>query len=71
MADDIQLPGMGESVGTDKIGSKHYQRIKLIHGADGVNDGDVAKDNPLPNITNLTLWLKHTVSEAIIQKSKG
>ena len=35
-------------VASDEIGATQYQRIKLIHGADGVNDGDVATGNPLP-----------------------
>jgi hypothetical protein len=50
MADDIVLnPGVGgATVGADLIGGVDYQRIKLIHGLDGVNDGDVAKTNPLP-----------------------
>ena len=33
---------------SDDIGGKHYARIKLIHGADGTNAGDVALANPLP-----------------------
>lgn len=48
MADNVTLPGTGLDVATDDIASKHYQRIKLIHGADGVNDGDVSSTNPLP-----------------------
>jgi hypothetical protein len=32
----------------DEIASVKYPRIKLIHGADGVNDGDVSSANPLP-----------------------
>lgn len=48
MADDITLPGTGENVAADEISSKKYQRIKLIHGADGVNAGDVSTANPLP-----------------------
>lgn len=50
MADNITLnPGaLGAAVATDDISSTHYQRIKLVHGVDGTNDGDVAKTNPLP-----------------------
>lgn len=48
MADDVTLPGTGDVVAADDIGSKKYQRIKLIHGADGVNAGDVSSANPLP-----------------------
>lgn len=50
MADDVTLNSMagGSTVATDEIGGKHHQRIKLIHGNDGVNDGDVSSENPLP-----------------------
>lgn len=50
MADDIVLNvGVGgATVGADLIGGVDYQRIKLIHGADGVNAGDVSTANPLP-----------------------
>lgn len=49
MADNLgYTPGTGAEVATDEIGGKHYQRFKLIHGADGVNDGDVSTINPLP-----------------------
>lgn len=33
---------------SDDVGGKHYARIKLIHGADGTNAGDVALTNPYP-----------------------
>jgi hypothetical protein len=50
VADDIVLnPGVGgATVGADLIAGVSYQRLKLIHGIDNVNDGDVAKTNPLP-----------------------
>lgn len=49
MADTVAITaGAGTSVATDDIGTVHYQRIKLVHGIDGVNDGDVANVNPLP-----------------------
>ena len=35
-------------VAADLVGGAHVQRIKLIQGADGVNDGDVSKANPFP-----------------------
>lgn len=40
--------GSGTSIATDTIGGAEYQRIKIVHGADGVNAGDVATGNPLP-----------------------
>lgn len=48
MADNVTLPGTGEAVAADEVSSVKYQRIKLIHGIDGVNDGDVSSRNPLP-----------------------
>lgn len=37
MADDIDVtPGSGKTVATDEVSSRHYQIIKLAHGADGV-----------------------------------
>jgi len=50
MADNVAItPGAGAPIATDDIAGAHYQRVKLIHGADGVTDGDVAKTNPLPS----------------------
>jgi hypothetical protein len=55
MADNVgYTPGTGAIVAADEIaeGSPSanvlYQRIKLIHGANGTNDGDVSVSNPLP-----------------------
>lgn len=38
----------GDTIASDDIGGVKYQRVKLIHGADGVNAGDVSNVNPLP-----------------------
>lgn len=38
----------GDTIASDDISGIKFQRMKLIHGADGVNDGDVSKANPLP-----------------------
>lgn len=40
--------GPGDTIATDDIGGVKFQRIKLVHGDDGVNDGDVSSTNPLP-----------------------
>lgn len=50
MADNVTLNSGtgGDSIGADDISSVKYQRIKLIHGADGVNAGDVSTANGLP-----------------------
>ena len=52
MADNTTLNTMtgGDVYGSDDIGGVKYQRVKLIHGVDGTNDGDVSKSNPLPVI---------------------
>jgi hypothetical protein len=38
----------GDTIASDDIGGIKFQRTKLIHGNDGVNDGDVSHDNPFP-----------------------
>lgn len=50
MADNTTLTAGagGDTVATDDIGGVKYQRVKLVEGADGVNDGDVSSANPLP-----------------------
>lgn len=50
MADNTTLnAGVGgDTIATDDIGGVKFQRIKLIHGADGTNAGDVSAANPLP-----------------------
>ena len=50
MSDNTRLNhgDQGDLIATDDIGGVKYQRVKLIHGADGTNDGDVSGGNPLP-----------------------
>lgn len=38
----------GNTYASDDISSVHFSRIKLVHGADGTNDGDVSTANGLP-----------------------
>jgi len=48
MADNVAITaGAGTSVATDDIGGAHFQRVKLVQGADGTNDGDTGFFNPL------------------------
>ncbi len=42
----------GDVIATDDIGGVKFPRTKLVHGADGVNDGDVSDANPLPVTDN-------------------
>lgn len=44
----ISLETDGDIVATDDIGGIKYQRMKIVLGADGVNDGDVSSANPMP-----------------------
>lgn len=48
MADNATLPATGSVIAADDIGGTLYQRIKLVHGGDGSNSGDVSSTNPLP-----------------------
>lgn len=54
MADNTELnPGVGGDVyASDDIAGIKFQRVKLVHGIDGVNAGDVAATNPFPVGTN-------------------
>ena len=67
MADNVGItPGTGATAAADDIGGVLYQRIKLVHGADGVNAGDVATGNPLPvSVSNLpSLSTTHPLAAA-------
>jgi hypothetical protein len=44
----LNLGAGGDSVAMDDIGGVKYQRVKLVEGADGTNDGDISSANPLP-----------------------
>jgi hypothetical protein len=49
MADNVgYTPGSGASIAADDIGGNLFQRVKLVHGADGINAGDVSVSNGLP-----------------------
>jgi hypothetical protein len=50
MADDVILNAGtgGDTIAADDIGGKKFQRVKLIHGPDGTNSGDVSQQNPFP-----------------------
>jgi hypothetical protein len=63
MADTfVANPGVGgDTFASDDIAGIHYPRSKLVHGADGVSDGDVSTANGLP--TQL-VNVRNTVSTA-------
>lgn len=56
MADDVTLnPGTGgDVVAADDISGVKFQRIKLVLGAEGVNDGDASSSNPIPISGSIT-----------------
>jgi len=63
MADTVPItPGVGAPIATDEIGGVHHQRIKLVAGIDGVNDGDIAKTNPLPTRMGVSLTRDFTMA---------
>lgn len=75
MADNTTLNtgSGGDVIASDEISSVKYQRIKLIHGADGTNDGDVSKANPLPIrrvpiVDSTTAWSVATAGAAVASK---
>lgn len=55
--------GLGPTFGADEIGGIKFPRVKIIIGADGTNDGDVAAGNPLPVTGTLTVN-SHAVTNA-------
>jgi hypothetical protein len=50
MADNSTTPSNGLPVASDDIGGFQFQRVKPVHGADGVNDGDTSYLNPFPTV---------------------
>jgi hypothetical protein len=75
MADNttLNVGTAGDVIGSDDISSVKYQRVKLIHGADGTNDGDVSKANPypmrrVPISDSATSWSVATTGAAVASK---
>jgi hypothetical protein len=58
----------GNTFASDDISSVHYPRIKLVHGADGTNDGDVARANPLPAQVYLDVSTMHSGATQLTPK---
>jgi hypothetical protein len=50
MTDNVTLnPGSsGAIIGADNISDVMFQRVKIVTGNDGVNDGDTSTTNPFP-----------------------
>ena len=48
MSDNVgYTPGVGATIAADDIGGVLYQRVKMIHGAEG-NAHETADNNPMP-----------------------
>lgn len=57
MANNVDIPGTGARCASEDIGGVHYQRLKLVLGAYGVDDGAISGANPIPitgSLTNVT-----------------
>ncbi len=57
MVDNTQLPQaetIGDVIATDDLGGVKVQRVKLMLGSDGENDGDISASNPIPVTGALT-----------------
>jgi len=72
MADNttLNIGTGGDIIASDDIAGVKYQRVKTVHGIDGVNDGDVSSANPLPTFiidttkTPINFWANGTASGA-------
>jgi hypothetical protein len=71
MADNVTLPGASEVVATDDIAGVQFQRVKLIHGANGVNDGDVSLSNPYPTRVSAFAYPISTSNSSTTQLAAG
>lgn len=70
MSDNFRIStAEGErTIATDEISSIDFQRAKLIHGIDDINDGDVARTNPLPVQAYLESGTIHDGSRQMVPK---
>jgi len=76
MADNTQLnTGVGgDIIASDDIGGVKFQRVKLVHGADGINAGDVSVLNGLPSYPvadAVPYWPSYGASSSTAQRSTG
>lgn len=61
MPDNVgYTPGSGATIAADDVGGALLQRVKIVQGIDGVNDGDVAATNPMPTqeIGGAMSWMR-------------
>lgn len=60
----------GATLASDDIGGVQYQRVKLVHGADGINDGDASKTSPLP-VDNYQITSAQTAHAVAVSVAAG
>jgi len=69
MADNVDItPGTGATVAADEIDGVKYQRVKIVVGTEGANDGDASSTTPLPisgAVTNADITSCKTALEII------
>lgn len=71
MADNTLQTG-SSNIATDDIGGVHFQRVKLIHGADGTNAGDVSDANALPALLTAepsSQWPNYSAPSSTAQRA--
>ncbi len=64
MADNVELPGDGETVATDFVDGKHYQRVKIDVGGEGAAM-PLSETNPLPISGTVTAKPSGTYSATV------
>lgn len=65
MADDVAItPGVGKTVATDDVGGRHFQRVKLDFGGDGVS-------TPVISGTGLPVTIAGVVAATPLQTVPG
>lgn len=71
MADNTVQNGT-DTIATDDIGGVKFQRVKLIHGADGTNAGDVSTANALPALLTAapsSQWPNYSAPSSTAQRA--
>ena len=76
MADNttLNLGTGGDVIASDDISGVKFQRVKLVHGSDGVNSGDVSSVNGLPAYPvagPVSYWPSYTAPSTTAQRSTG
>jgi hypothetical protein len=75
MADNVAITaGSGTTVATDEVGGAHYQRVKMVWGADGsANDTSAAAPLPVVNtpLTNFGAGEYETVAASQTAQTLG